>query len=1081
MQATTFRQSPLPTVPKPASLQRHRNNCTLNSFETYTQRCNSALASGSAAEKTYRPFLVELLQSFNQDSQVEIFDEGKKFKRGYPDIHLRRGSFLVGACETKDISVNLSNYVASDSQHQTNLEDRSSYLVTNYCDFIIYFDHSPTPFYIGSPFFVSGNQISCNPAELDNFVSALEIFLTREQGELGTLQDIIRSIANQAGSIYSVIRRILNADASIFLSQSFEALQQVLVFGLTKDGYADLLAQVMTYREVISWVSCQSDSDTLRGSRLLEGLFAQLPEAPEVWAVIEPILTGIHTTLQDNNSIRDSLLAASNESQDFVYAFYEDFLARYSPEVRSSYGVYYTPSEVCKCVVAIVDDVLRTKLLIREGLNGSTSPGVDSLKIIDPACGTGKFIREIYKLTISNLAEAFQDPSQPFKEVILSSVYGFEILVAPYSISQYLLTSFLNDMGVTLDEGECLPIYLTNSLEGSINTPAAFPFAGWLNNETQNAYNIKNRNDLFVVIGNPPYQGESMNLGDEARRLVSRFKQFRGIPLQEGGTLQLQRNIENDYCKFIGLALRLLSSNRGVLAYVLPNTFLSATSYRGLRESLLEAFDAIYILNINGYVRTRTATDDENVFPNVRDGICLFWGVRTNGITDGSNSCVTYWSLQGRRALKLRILDSVINISDIIDILGEGHQFNPRSSYPSSDLFIPPNPYTTNIYNTFPSLDADIFINRRGAIVTGRDRFVISPSADELYDKMIRLKECSINEIQIVSNELGAEIRGDWTLERATSIRSTLLGMDNSEIRSLIKPILYRPFCFFYIFFLPRALDTPSELVMAPILRIEDNIGLAFGRSTNNTIDNPSHFIVSSRLVEAKAAEYTRQCHFAPAVTFQEILGQIVPQANIQPEFVQHILRPYGMGLEDLDLNPSIGELSSPPGSYGDVLAYIYSCLSSPLWRSVFANEISRDYPRIPLASDRDLLQIMLDKGRQLVRLHLNGSANSMGQYVGDIPASIEYARYEDGRIKINAECAFEGIDEGVWYYKMGGYQVLSQYLRQLRTRGILMNSQYVFEFRRIASTLSETAAIQVSIDETLKEVLLQAYNFSVD
>ena len=96
MQATTFRQSPLPTVPKPASLQRHRNNSTLNSFETYTQRCNSALASGSAAEKTYRPFLVELLQSFNQDSQVEIFDEGKKFKRGYPDIHLRRGSFLVG-------------------------------------------------------------------------------------------------------------------------------------------------------------------------------------------------------------------------------------------------------------------------------------------------------------------------------------------------------------------------------------------------------------------------------------------------------------------------------------------------------------------------------------------------------------------------------------------------------------------------------------------------------------------------------------------------------------------------------------------------------------------------------------------------------------------------------------------------------------------------------------------------------------------------------------------------------------------------------------------------------------------------
>jgi predicted helicase len=185
------------------------------------------------------------------------------------------------------------------------------------------------------------------------------------------------------------------------------------------------------------------------------------------------------------------------------------------------------------------------------------------------------------------------------------------------------LDMLLQQTGYKSSNNERLRIYLTNSLD-EVRADTKAQFAQWLSNEANEANHIKQNVPVMVILGNPPYSGESQNSGMWINNLMNDYKKE-----PTGGRL-IERNakwINDDYVKFIRFGQYFIKKNgEGILAFINNHSFLDNPTFRGMRYSLLKTFDKIYILDLHGNAKKKeTAPDgakDENVF-DIQQGVSI--------------------------------------------------------------------------------------------------------------------------------------------------------------------------------------------------------------------------------------------------------------------------------------------------------------------------------------------------------------------------------------------------------------------------------------------------------------------------
>ena len=150
---------------------------------------------------------------------------------------------------------------------------------------------------------------------------------------------------------------------------------------------------------------------------------------------------------------------ARNHFEDPVIHFYETFLAEYDPQRRVDRGVYYTPPQVISYIVRSVDSLLKTELNRSDGLAD------DNTLILDPATGTGGFLLRVLEEIQASVTQTYgtAEWAQYINAELVKRLFGFELLVAPYTIAHLKLGLFLQAQGWRADER--LRIYLTNTLE----------------------------------------------------------------------------------------------------------------------------------------------------------------------------------------------------------------------------------------------------------------------------------------------------------------------------------------------------------------------------------------------------------------------------------------------------------------------------------------------------------------------------------------------------------------------------------------------------------------------------------------
>lgn len=189
-------------------------------------------------------------------------------------------------------------------------------------------------------------------------------------------------------------------------------------------------------------------------------------------------------------------------------------------------------------------------------------------------------------------------------------------------------------------------------------------------------------------------------------------------------------------------------------------------------------------------------------------------------------------------------------------------------------------------------------------------------------------------------------------------------------------------------------------------------------------------------------------------------------RSNFAPEFVADLSERLGLSF----VPDGRGDLEASFGPE-DVFYYAYAVFHSPEYRERYAEFLKRDFPRLPLTSDRRLFAALAALGAELAGLHLMTSP-ALDSFITRFPEGgtneVEKVRYAaaDGRVYINDEQYFEGVPEEVWEFRVGGYQVLDKWLKDRKGRTLTYDD--IRHYQRIVVALTETRRLMTEVDETI-------------
>jgi predicted helicase len=735
------------------------------------------------------------------------------------------------------------------------------------------------------------------------------------------------------------------------LHSLYENFQSVLIHDLTIADFADMYAQTVAYG--LFSASCTP------GEKIsVKDIPAMVPNTNPFLKKLFEECTRIGEYSRDTIDLEElgvselvEMLEASNieavlqdfgkqkKGEDPVIHFYELFLSEYDSEQKVKRGVFYTPDPVVSFIVRSVDYLLRTEFDCPDGLADTSTDYTDQVhkvQILDPATGTGTFL----KYVIEEIKKTFDEKHKGLSEEelrgkwneyvpehLLPRVFGFELMMAPYTVAHLKLGLELKETGYDFKSEERLGVYLTNTLEGTHKGGETLDvYFNWLAEEVNKANTVKAK-PILAIIGNPPYSVSSENKSRFIEKLMEDYKK----------DVRKEKNIQplsDDYIKFIRFAhWKLEREGKGILGFITNNSYLSGVIHRGMRKKLFETFDIIYILNLHGSSRIGEKTPeggkDENVF-DIQQGVAIALYVKLEKPLEGKK--VYYadsWGLQNEKYKNL--FENYVGATD-------WQELEPKDPY----YFFEPKDFALQEeYDKFWKV-VEIFKEWSSGINTHRDHFVIGFAREEINQ---RLEVFSGNLTDDkVSDVLNLKDTGTWELKEARE------KIKRKMLEDKIYHYAYRPFDNRWICYEPFLVERDRMDLMKHILN-KHNFVLATIRKIPKTEDFSAfscRFIGDRHFVSDGT-------YFFPLYLYSDkIRGKQKHTTNFTYEFSQVIK-------SALDTEPTAEE----------IFYYIHSVLYSPTYRTRYEEFLKIDFPRIPLTSDNDLFKTLSRLGSELVSLHL--------------------------------------------------------------------------------------------------------------
>ncbi len=1029
-----------------------------NILSNYTTAISTKFSHAETSELGYRTDFELLLKGVFESVNITRFDHDAKARQGNkPDFVVVKDDVPLLYIETKDIGVSLDK--VEKSEQMTRYFGYANLILTDYVEFRFYRNGLA----YGEPIKIAdydskARTITPHSEHYEYLAKTLIDFTQSHKEPIKSGKHLAKIMGGKAQRIRDNIKEILSSEneRSTELLSVYETIKRLLVNDLTEESFADMYAQTLVYGlfvarfydDSLGTFTRQEARDLIPASNPFLGHFfdhiaGRNFEKRLSYIVDELCEVFTHANVADlmRQHFETTSKKGTQRGQDQVIHFYEDFLKEYDDVLRKKMGAYYTPLPVVQFIVRSVDYLLEKEFGLTGGLasTAKTEDGVHKVQILDPAVGTGTFISDVIGKIYTRIKDSGQKGRWPayVHHELLPRIYGFELMMAPYTIAHLKLSMALKETGFlyfneTRSGKARLGIYLTNSLEevSQQQDLLAFDFGASIAEEAKEAAKIKNEKPIMVVIGNPPYSVSSSNKGKWITDLTMVYK--------HGLNEQNINSLSDDYVKFIRFAEHFIEKNgSGVVAMITNNSFLDGITHRQMRKHLLETFDDIYILNLHGDTKKKEVTPegrtDENVF-DIQQGVSINIFVRNNSEKKGPGK-VHHVDLYGTRDNKFEILNSA-TIKNL--------KWNTIEVADPYYFFVPKNFELEEEYSKGFKLDESFIKYSAGTKFRKDGLLVKSHFSPESVLKM--LDDMQSLPVSSLTQKYGFKETNDW---KVSEKRKLFVQNDENNIRK----VLYKPFDYRWTYYpvnfinqiIPRG-DSRLNLMQHFIQR--ENIGLITNRQIVN--EDWSHIGVT-QVLTSHGTYYLGnkgQDYIFPLYLYHE---NGTKTSNIKIEVVNEI------------------EKTAGPVTPEDVLDYTFAILHSQNYREIYKEFLKIDFPRVPYPKDKDTFIKLMKLGQELRELHLLESAK-VNKFITTYPVTgsdtVEKPTYKEGNVYINDEQYFGNVPEVAWNFWIGGYQPAQKWLKD--RKGRQLTNEDIEHYQKIIVALVETDRLMKEIDKVI-------------
>lgn len=1038
---------------------------------TYLNDLQKIINRGDAREESFYHCLKDMIEAYAKLSKISKCEVGilpKTTEAGNPDFRIWDGkAHITGYIEAKKPETYNLDPISVSEQLKRYLATFPNLILTNFYEFRLYqhgiFVDSVT---IASPINATQMQITPPASHVDDLATLFDRYFSFSLPAITDPKSLANALAKRTRFLRDEIITIELAEEEMqgkkVLLNFYESFKKLLINNLTIEQFADLYAQTLTYGIFAARTRSEGEFNRELIYKYIPGTlgilksifrFISLEEPPQALAVLIDDIADILF----NTDIQKILhrFYTEGKGRDPIVHFYETFLSEYDPKLREKRGVYYTPEPVVRYIVRSIHSLLKSHFALVDGLAS------DEVTILDPAAGTLTFPAEAIKVAIEEHKSKYGSGSihKLIKNHILPHFYAIELMMAPYTVGHLKISYLLAEHGYELSEDERFKLYLSNTLEPDTPLQTELPISHDISEECALANKVKHQDPILVIMGNPPYSGASENSNAWTESLLKTdldsaqsYYTVDGKPLNEKNPKWLQ----DDYVKFLRFAQwKIHKAGKGIVGMITNHGYLDNPTFRGMRQSLMNTFDEIYVLDLHGNTKKKeTSPDgskDENVF-DIQQGTAIILMVKVGSLaeaTDGRNGVRLYrihhHELFGLRQIKYDWLDN--------------NQFQAKTYQelsPGSPFYLfRPEATGNEHYLKWKSLPEIFPVNSVG-IVTARDGLTIQDTPNQVRKTVHHFASLEPDTAR-TAYKLGKDAR-DWKVGYAQKdLKDSGLNDEN------IKPILYRPFDTRYTYYTGRSRGfhcMPRNEVMRHML--EENVGIVTVRQVK-TSDTWQHVLLSSTISEScyisnrtSEISYVIPLYIYPNKHKEDIFATTEREYNIAPDLLDRFSKLW------------------PQFQPEQLFYYVYAILHSNQYRQRFAQYLRMDFPRIPFTADFELFSQLAGYGKELVDIHLLRCpllnpplALYQGSGSNDM---VEFIQYDEdkGTVHINPDKYFEGITPEIWNYHVGGYQVLHKYLKDHKGNNLADPIHY----NRMVTALALTIDIQARIDQIIGSVI---------
>ena len=799
---------------------------------------------------------------------------------------------------------------------------------------------------------------------------------------------------------------------------------------------------------------------------------------------------------------REAFFSRFDQGEAVPY-FYEPFLEAFDAGLRKELGVWYTPAEVVRYMVARVDKALKNDLGIADGL------AAEHVYVLDPCCGTGAYLAEVLRRIAANLRGRGLGAlaGARVKQAATQRVFGFEIMPAPFVVAHLQVGLTLQGLDAALadTDEERAGIFLTNALTGwepRSSRPLPFPE---LEEERDRAERVKQETPVLVILGNPPYNGFAGMAVDEERELSDAYRTTQRVRRPEG------QGLNDLYVRFFRMAERRIAekTGQGVVCFISNYSWLDGLSFTGMRERFLEAFDAIRVDCLNGdkYKTGKVAPDgspDPSIFSTDSNSVGIQVGTAIATLVRKAEHAPT-------EAVGFRHLWGRAKPAE----LTETAEAEPGALY---DVIKPALPLGLPFVHTavsdgwfdWPALP-DLFPVSFPGVKTSRDGFLVDVDLGRLKTRIADYFDPALSHEDMAQRYPG--VMTTTARYDARAVRDALLKRGGPDEAGFMR-FAYRPFDNRWIYWEAetKLLDEKRADYRPNVF--EGNVWLSAAQHLRKGAEEPQACYTgqlgSLHLIERTAL-------MLPAYLDRGDLSlegnDLKPHPNLSPA-AQLYLHRFGTGVEDL-------------------FHHVLATLHDPAYRVANAGALRMGWPHIPLpgwptpgsagappateaaetfsrsAARGRRLAALLDPGTSVAGVttgilrpeiaaiavpattrgdNMNGDdfavtagwghfgtgdAVMPGQgrvveraytaeertALGDTTAALGSATFD---VYLNDRAFWRNVPAAVWGYRLGGYQVLKKWL-SYRERGVLgraLSPEEVLYFAEIARRIGKILQI---------------------